>query len=232
MAGSTSCPFPERRRILGKRGCRGRRLGWNHDGYHLQLVLLQYLYRSISVHTCLYWPHLPTPVHTCLVLQISMLFTCTHTCLPWLTVLAHTYLRSFTCDLALARGSLGALRLKVRLTEDRILPSQYYQPLRELLMASVLGPAEVGASLRAGRDLDHGLPLLQGCLAGLFCFGVPGPQATSPASCPCAGRCCQPPGCPGGADLGGLPPGACHQAGEALSWPGPGWALSGLSHPA
>ncbi|XP_055260616.1 rasGAP-activating-like protein 1 isoform X2 [Moschus berezovskii] len=33
-------------------------------------------------------------------------------------------------------GSLGALRLKVRLTEDCVLPSQYYQPLRELLMES------------------------------------------------------------------------------------------------
>ncbi|XP_066116606.1 rasGAP-activating-like protein 1 isoform X2 [Saccopteryx bilineata] len=39
-------------------------------------------------------------------------------------------------------GNLGALRLKVRLIEDRVLPSQCYQPLRELLMASVLGPAE------------------------------------------------------------------------------------------
>ncbi|XP_077016012.1 rasGAP-activating-like protein 1 isoform X1 [Tamandua tetradactyla] len=39
-------------------------------------------------------------------------------------------------------GSLGALRLKVRLTEDRVLPSQYYQPLTELLMKSVLGPGE------------------------------------------------------------------------------------------
>ncbi|XP_070331432.1 rasGAP-activating-like protein 1 isoform X2 [Odocoileus virginianus] len=39
-------------------------------------------------------------------------------------------------------GSLGALRLKVRLTEDCVLPSQHYQPLRELLMESVLGPAE------------------------------------------------------------------------------------------
>ncbi|XP_066226942.1 rasGAP-activating-like protein 1 isoform X2 [Saccopteryx leptura] len=39
-------------------------------------------------------------------------------------------------------GNLGALRLKVRLVEDRVLPSQCYQPLRELLMASVLGPAE------------------------------------------------------------------------------------------
>ncbi|CAH6778846.1 rasGAP-activating-like protein 1 [Phodopus roborovskii] len=39
-------------------------------------------------------------------------------------------------------GSLGALRLKVRLTEDRVLPSQYYQPLMELLLESVQGPAE------------------------------------------------------------------------------------------
>ncbi|XP_037672673.1 rasGAP-activating-like protein 1 isoform X3 [Choloepus didactylus] len=39
-------------------------------------------------------------------------------------------------------GSLGALRLKVRLTEDRVLPSQCYQPLTELLVTSVLGPAE------------------------------------------------------------------------------------------
>ncbi|XP_069353185.1 rasGAP-activating-like protein 1 isoform X5 [Eulemur rufifrons] len=39
-------------------------------------------------------------------------------------------------------GNLGALRLKVRLVEDRVLPSQYYQPLLELLMDSVLGPAE------------------------------------------------------------------------------------------
>ncbi|XP_065760439.1 rasGAP-activating-like protein 1 isoform X3 [Muntiacus reevesi] len=43
-------------------------------------------------------------------------------------------------------GSLGALRLKVRLTEDCVLPSQYYQPLRELLMESVLGPAEEDAA--------------------------------------------------------------------------------------
>uniref|UniRef100_F1RKC3 RAS protein activator like 1 n=1 Tax=Sus scrofa TaxID=9823 RepID=F1RKC3_PIG len=42
-------------------------------------------------------------------------------------------------------GNLGALRLKVRLTEDRV-PSQYYQPLRELLLESVLGPAEEDAA--------------------------------------------------------------------------------------
>ncbi|XP_029389486.1 rasGAP-activating-like protein 1 isoform X2 [Mus pahari] len=43
-------------------------------------------------------------------------------------------------------GSLGALRLKVRLTEDRVLPSQYYQPLMELLLESVQGPAEEDTS--------------------------------------------------------------------------------------
>ncbi|XP_021567650.1 rasGAP-activating-like protein 1 [Carlito syrichta] len=39
-------------------------------------------------------------------------------------------------------GSLGALRLKVRLVEDRVLPSRCYQPLAELLVESVLGLAE------------------------------------------------------------------------------------------
>lgn len=39
--------------------------------------------------------------------------------------------------------SLGALRLKVRLTEDRVLPSRFYQPLTRLLMESVQrGPVE------------------------------------------------------------------------------------------
>ncbi|MED6239837.1 RasGAP-activating-like protein 1, partial [Ataeniobius toweri] len=42
-----------------------------------------------------------------------------------------------------AGGKLGALRLKVRLVEDRILPSMYYQPLIELLVESVISPAEV-----------------------------------------------------------------------------------------
>ncbi|TKC45667.1 hypothetical protein EI555_003344 [Monodon monoceros] len=61
-------------------------------------------------------------------------------------------------------GSLGALRLKVRLTEDRILPSQYYQPLRELLMESVLGPAEVGASLQ--EDAASPLAVLEELTSG------------------------------------------------------------------
>ncbi|XP_036908046.1 rasGAP-activating-like protein 1 isoform X2 [Sturnira hondurensis] len=39
-------------------------------------------------------------------------------------------------------GSLGALRLKVRLIEDRVLPSRCYQPLLQLLTESALGPAE------------------------------------------------------------------------------------------
>ncbi|KAG7489624.1 rasGAP-activating 1 isoform X1 [Solea senegalensis] len=42
-----------------------------------------------------------------------------------------------------AGGKLGALRLKVRLVEDRILPSVYYQPLIDLLVESVISPAEV-----------------------------------------------------------------------------------------
>ncbi|XP_076859491.1 RAS protein activator like 1 isoform X4 [Brachyhypopomus gauderio] len=39
-------------------------------------------------------------------------------------------------------GKLGALRLKVRLAEDRILPSLCYQPLVDLLMEAVVSPAE------------------------------------------------------------------------------------------
>uniref|UniRef100_A0A7N6AUY1 RAS protein activator like 1 n=1 Tax=Anabas testudineus TaxID=64144 RepID=A0A7N6AUY1_ANATE len=39
-----------------------------------------------------------------------------------------------------AGGKLGALRLKVRLVEDRILPSVYYQPLIDLLVESVISP--------------------------------------------------------------------------------------------
>ncbi|MBN3321243.1 RASL1 protein, partial [Atractosteus spatula] len=42
-----------------------------------------------------------------------------------------------------AGGKLGALRLKIRLVEDRILPSMYYQPLIDLLVESVISPAEV-----------------------------------------------------------------------------------------
>ncbi|XP_062399774.1 rasGAP-activating-like protein 1 [Sardina pilchardus] len=40
-----------------------------------------------------------------------------------------------------AGGKLGALRLKVRLAEERILPSVYYQPLIQLLMECVEDPA-------------------------------------------------------------------------------------------
>ncbi|KAG7273785.1 hypothetical protein CRUP_012803, partial [Coryphaenoides rupestris] len=42
-----------------------------------------------------------------------------------------------------AGGKLGALRLKVRLVEDCILPSMYYQPLMDLLVESVISPIEV-----------------------------------------------------------------------------------------
>ncbi|NXX98094.1 RASL1 protein, partial [Centropus bengalensis] len=43
------------------------------------------------------------------------------------------------------RGQLGALRLAVRLVEDRVLPPLYYQPLIQLLTEPILHPAQVGA---------------------------------------------------------------------------------------
>ncbi|XP_056585729.1 rasGAP-activating-like protein 1 isoform X2 [Triplophysa dalaica] len=42
-----------------------------------------------------------------------------------------------------AGGKLGALRLKVRLVEERILPSVYYQPLMHLLVETIISPSEV-----------------------------------------------------------------------------------------
>ncbi|XP_053225800.1 rasGAP-activating-like protein 1 isoform X1 [Podarcis raffonei] len=48
----------------------------------------------------------------------------------------------FTSTEGDAGGKLGALRLRVRLAEDRILPSRYYQPLIDLLVESVMCPAE------------------------------------------------------------------------------------------
>ncbi|XP_030636297.1 rasGAP-activating-like protein 1 [Chanos chanos] len=42
-----------------------------------------------------------------------------------------------------AGGKLGALRLRVRLVEERILPSVYYQPLIDLLVEAVISPSEV-----------------------------------------------------------------------------------------
>lgn len=51
------------------------------------------------------------------------------------------------------RGQLGALRLAVRLVEDRVLPPHYYQPLIQLLTEPILCPGQVGAvgTLRGGR---------------------------------------------------------------------------------
>lgn len=72
------------------------------------------------------------------------------------------------------------MRLKVRLTEDRILPSRHYQPLTELLMESVLGPAEVGTPVLLGSGWWP--PLLQGSLRGSFVVGSqdPGPPLLPP----------------------------------------------------
>ncbi|XP_030890679.1 rasGAP-activating-like protein 1 isoform X2 [Leptonychotes weddellii] len=76
-------------------------------------------------------------------------------------------------------GTLGALRLKVRLIEDRILPSRYYQPLTELLMESVLGPAEVGASILQGIWMMA--PRASGIPPGALALGSqdPGPPPLS-----------------------------------------------------
>uniref|UniRef100_A0A8D2J533 RAS protein activator like 1 n=1 Tax=Varanus komodoensis TaxID=61221 RepID=A0A8D2J533_VARKO len=48
--------------------------------------------------------------------------------------------RQGPCRLLGQPSLLGALRLRVRLTEDRILPSRYYQPLIDLLVESILCP--------------------------------------------------------------------------------------------
>lgn len=72
-----------------------------------------------------------------------MLLTCALPC-PSLRRPMHSSIRTYMCSDPV-RGSLGALRLKVRLQEDRVLPSPCYRPLLELLMESVLQPAEVSA---------------------------------------------------------------------------------------
>ena len=138
------------------------------SSFYLGWICLHCLNVSIPIYpvdTCSPLFILPTPVHTCPYLScltiIHALYRRSH--LPLLALCPCPYIRSFSCVLAPVSGSLGALRLKVRLTEDSVLPSRYYQPLRELLMESVLGPAEVGASLGVcGGDLDHGHPLLWG----------------------------------------------------------------------
>lgn len=53
----------------------------------------------------------------------------------------------FSGIFTVASGKLGALRLKVRLVEDRILPSLHYQPLIHLLVESVISPTEVSFTI-------------------------------------------------------------------------------------
>lgn len=137
---------------------------------------------DIWVHTCVDWTHLFTPAHSsphlssfanshapclCSHLPVLALRTCPY-------ILPHLH----TCDLTLVRGNLGALRLKVRLVEDRVLPSEYYQPLVQLLMESVLGLPEVGASgqqLPGGRvvhaDLVLASPAFKGTSLGSSASG-------------------------------------------------------------
>lgn len=108
-----------------------------------------------------------------------MLLTCVPTC-PSPRRPVHSSIRTYVCSDPV-RGSLGALRLKVRLLEDRVLPSRCYRPLLELLMESVLQPAEVGASDKhalggwggAGGGSGPWPPCFrETCLS---CSGVPGP---------------------------------------------------------
>jgi len=110
------------------------------------------------------------------------------------------------------RGQLGALRLAVRLVEDRVLPQHYYQPLIQLLTEPILHPGQVGA---AGWEDPRG-PLAWGL------------HHAHPALRAVPRR--HGPGCPGGGDLRGEPTGGGHQAGEDLLGAGAGHASPGLSH--
>ncbi|XP_069768610.1 rasGAP-activating-like protein 1 [Narcine bancroftii] len=68
-----------------------------------------------------------------------------------------------------AGGKLGALRLKVRLAEDRILPSMYYQPLIDLLVESVISPSKSAAIARPtkGATLPESSQPYDGSLASM-----------------------------------------------------------------
>lgn len=118
-------------------------------------------------HTYLFHTHLPTqprlstpatPVTQWVSARPPGPLVCAtpaHTCHPCLTPCSHLLISR---DLS-ARGGLGALRLKVRLAEDRVLPSRCYQPLMALLLESVRGPPEVGvAGQAAGFCLGPGTP--------------------------------------------------------------------------
>jgi hypothetical protein len=113
-----------------------------------------------TLFLCRHQPHgstLAAPV-TLPVLS-SPLSTCQGLSAPACLLLSLPYL---------VRGNLGALRLKVRLAEDRVLPSRYYQPLAELLLGSVQGPVEVGVPGGLGSSLTE-------APAGFS--GILGPQA-------------------------------------------------------
>lgn len=112
---------------------------------------LHCLHLCIPVYTCQY---LFTPAHTCphspCFANIHAPFPCSHPPMLALHACRDMLPCVRACGLTLLRGSLGALRLKVRLVEDRVLPSRCYQPLLQLLMESALGPAEVGGQTGNG----------------------------------------------------------------------------------
>lgn len=155
--------------------------------FTLSALIRSCLYLSISVLTCLDWTHLFTPAHSGPHLSsfahIHAPCLCSH--LPVLALRTCPYILPHlrTCDLTLVRGNLGALRLKVRLVEDRVLPSKYYQPLVQLLMESVLGLPEVGVSGkqlpgdRVGHaDLVLASPGFQGTSLGSSASGSQNPR--------------------------------------------------------
>lgn len=100
----------------------------------------RYLFTPVyAAHAC---SHLPIPV-------LSGNYPCSSLALTPASLApapAHTYLRSFSCVLAPASRSLGALRLKVRLTETLSCPHSTTSRSRELLMEWCWGQ-QVGASL-------------------------------------------------------------------------------------
>lgn len=118
------------------------------------------------------------------------------------------------CTFCVSSGNLGALRLKVRLIEDHILPSVYYQPLIHLLVESVVTPTEV--------SLIHSSSTFNPCW-----FTSPVIWASLSAG---RGEQCSDPA--GGGDHSREPTGRGHDPGEDLPGSGSGCAVLGLpQHP-
>lgn len=146
-------------------------------------------------------------------------------------------------------GKLGALRLKVRLVEDRILPSVYYQPLIHLLVESVISPTEVSVTVFLVFTDIHLLTcaindvlssdLIHSNLGSTWFINSVSALRRQKNSLPISAACCDKssfsPGggqqCSdhaGGGDHGREPAGCGDDPGEDLPGPGPGGAIPGL----